>query len=279
MKKTTPQTKRSKNLILAGDDKGGVTKSASIASLADALRQYGYIVSTYDGDHINCTLKELDPSAERVNAFEEDALDALLPRLVDEESDAAILDMPGSSGDSLHRYFEARGLDFFQSIGLNIIIALTVVENNDVLRGLLPWIKAFQGKAEFILLANGRDSLGEFNVSNLKHSETILTLVENRVINIPKFHPNLLKQYHKAKGTPSDYLLNGRRAIELNLTSVQSQMWKMHLSKVMETTEPHLEFLTGKEPPIHPEIILRGTGPKRIDTWEDLDSRLGGKPE
>ena len=279
MKKTTPQTKRSKNLILAGDDKGGVTKSASIASLADALRQFGYIASTYDGDHINNTLKELDPSAQKVNAFEEDALDSLLPHLVDEEADVAILDMPGSSGDSLHRYFEARGLDFFQSIGLNIIIALTVVENNDVLRGLLPWIKAFQGKAEFILLANGRDSIGEFNISNLNHSAAILSLCENRVIHIPKLPPNLLKQYHKAKGVPSDYLLNGRRAIELNLSSVPSQMWKKHFHLVMESAEPYLEFLTGKEPPIHPEIIRKGTGPKRIESWEDLESRQGGKPE
>ncbi len=266
-----------KTLIIAGDDKGGVTKSASAATVADAIRQFGYTATTVDGDEVNRTLSIIDTNSIAVNARQEAALDQLLPEIAQMSTDIALLDMPGSSGDLLRQYFEPRSLEFFESIGLRILIAMTVVQNEDIVRGLLPWVQAFAKKAEFVIFANNRDTLeGPLDFSALEHGELLLQIAKNRVISIPKFHPLLLLQYNQAKGVPSDYLQGGRRATELKLNALHSQMWKLHLHKVMESIEPYLDWLTGKKPPISPEFLRSGTGPKSpLESWESLEVRFG----
>jgi hypothetical protein len=277
MKKSPEQKPIKRHLLISADDKGGVTKSTSTGTVIDAVRQFGYKVASFDGDTINKTLSTIDPTAKLVKASDPEELDILLPSIMEQDCDLAVLDMPGSSGDAIHQYFESRGIEYFNhALGLHLIIALTIVEDNDLAESLIPWLRAFSGKAEFIIFANGRNSKsGHFHPTSIRKGDILMKFAKNRVINIPKFADPLATNFAAKKGIPSDYIIGGRLAKELHLNGIQAWMWQKHLHRVMESIEPHLEWITGGTPPLKPEII-RGSlsSNASLQTMEELEATL-----
>jgi hypothetical protein len=264
-KSTTPQTL--KTLVFSADDKGGVSKSTSTAFLIDAIRQYGYSVASYDGDAVNKTLSKIDKSATRIDAGDEASLDQTLSSIAEMEEDLAFIDTPGRSGKFISSYFEDRGVDFFKDTGVRIIVALTLVENSDILDGLKSWIQSCAGKIDFILLGSGRDSKeGKFDINSLKVGPKLLEMAEGRLITIPALGTVRYSHFTETKGLPSDFMIGGRIQKEKNFHAIQAQQWKVYLASIMRSAEPHLPWLAGKDYPIAPETIWRGFGPSATPT-------------
>ena len=247
-----------KTVAIFGDDKGGVTKTASCANIADGLRQFGYNIQLVDGDSTNTTLSELEPKAVQINGRDESALDQLFVNVASEEHDLVMLDMPGSSGDSLSRYFQSRGFETFLEMGVRIVVAMVLTETIDSAKGAISWIEAFIDKAGFLLVANHRDTPEgkPFEIEKITAGEILLEIAENRIIHIPKFSPYMLTQYNNIKGVPSDYLIGGRVAEKLKLSALHSSPWSTHLKRIVRNIEPHLEWLTGRKPTETPKYLL-----------------------
>lgn len=52
-----------KTLILSASNKGGATKTTSMANIADGLTNLGYRPLIADGDQTNCSMGKLIPAA------------------------------------------------------------------------------------------------------------------------------------------------------------------------------------------------------------------------
>lgn len=263
-----------KTLLIGADDKGGVSKSASNAAIADALRAVGYSVKTFDADPINQTLSEIDPSATPVLTNDEEALDDFMSYVPSIEEDIAILDQPGSSGAVMAAYFRPKGLEVFREMGIRVVIAPVVVEHADAIRGILPWVEAFQKKAAFLVIASERDSKGTFDLNSIQHGAVLAKIAENRVVRIPKFSAVMLKHYNRAMGTPSDYFTGGRRAIELGLSKHHSVSWQTHQARVISNLAPFAEWLVGKPIPNPDAVRITPETTPTASGWDAIAAQL-----
>ena len=250
---TEENTNPKKTLLVSGDDKGGVTKSASTGAVADALRTYlGYQITLGDGDPANQTLSKIWPDASIVDTAAETALDDYIASVAAGDQDLAILDMPGVSGKPLKNYFFTTGFDFLDEMGLRLVIALTLTETGDAIDGALSWVDTFLDKAEFVIFANERDTAfgRSFDLATNPDTQTLLGLAENRVIRIPRMQDPMKDQYNYYKAPPSAFAPGGSAAKALKLTHVQASRWRTLAYNITKATEPLAPWLTGKPVPM-----------------------------
>jgi len=243
--------------VICGDDKGGVTKSTTCGAVADALRALGYKVRLADADHANHTLSLMVPDAERIDCRDQDALSEFIAAGPQSGADISLVDMPGGAGDILEKYFDSVGFDTFGTMGIRIIVALTMTQTADSVRGAKAWIRAFIGKSEFVAFQNERDTPSgqKFTLQGIEFGADVLEIAGGRIATIPRWSEYMTKHYQKAKGVPSDYMLGGRVAKELKLNPLSAAPWQIFHRRVTVSVAGVAEFLTGKPCPIPPPTI------------------------
>ena len=240
---------RNHTVVIAGDDKGGVTKSCSCAAVADALMSLGYTLRLADGDTANRTLSKMMPAA-RINGKSEDDLNAFIGESAKAAEDITIIDMPGSSGDMLSHYFNTIGFDTFSQFGVRIVVALALTQTEDAVQGAKAWVKTFMDKTDFIGFANLRDTpVGEeFCLDHIKNGRALLGIPEG-IIHIPRWSDTMIRQFSLCKASPTGYLQGGAAAAKLNLNLLSWAGWAVFHNRVTASTANMAEWLTGKPLP------------------------------
>lgn len=244
---TTSETKQNyKPIIVAGDDKGGVGKSTSVVHLGDALTALGYKVRYADGDPANRTLRSMVPGADKVDGHSADAIREYVAGSAHGDHQITILDMAGGTGSILSEVF-GDGVQIFEPDGVRVVVALVLTEHPKSVKGVMNWIRAFIRSAEFITLANGKDSQpGESaDLERIDGGDAIKTLSNNRVIEIPRLPSYIESLYVKTPGPPSAYFLGGRLEAPRHF---QRAAWQRQLDRVVESLRPHAEWLVGTAP-------------------------------
>lgn len=272
--KTKPETTLHP-IVICGDDKGGVTKSCSSAAVADALIDLGYKVRLADGDPSNRTLSLINPAAEKIDCRNTEELSAFIAGGPDSGADISLIDMPGSSGDLLANYFTETGFETFEDMGVRIIIALTLTQTADSVRGALAWIRTFFTKAEIVVFANQRDTPPgqEFTLDGIPSGAKVYALAEGRIVHIPRWSEYMTKHYLKAKGMPSDYTAGGRAYKELKLNLLSAAPWKMHHRRVTASVAKVSDWLAGKPAPKSaPEIKEDTISPEKAKLLAELNA-------
>lgn len=261
MKTKTPTLK---TLVVSANDKGGVTKSASIGALIDALETLGYKVKTVDGDIANQTQKQIRPDAEVIDTDQEEALDDLLSSCATADEDLTVLDMPGTSGKLLKDYFAASGFEFLNDMGLRLVIGLAITDTADAIDGAISWVEAFADRAEFILLANERDTPfgNSFDLGGHNDTQDLVDVSEGRIITIPRLTEPMKSQYDKHKAPPSAFSPGRPAAKALKLSMPAAGRWRNFSNKVARSVEPHAPWITGLPVPKPlPAMTPEGTPP------------------
>jgi hypothetical protein len=276
--KTKPDNKPSLHpVVICGDDKGGVTKSTSCAAVADALMALGYKVRMADGDTANRTLSLINPAAEKIDCRNTEELSAFIAGGPESGADISLIDMPGSSGDLLTNYFTETGFETFRGLGVRIIIALTLTQTPDSVRGALAWIRTFYMRAEIVVFANQRDTPpGQpFSLDEIPSGARVYSLAEGRAVHIPRWSDYMTKHYKrpKGKGMPSDYMVGGRVYKALNLNPLSVAPWQMHHRRVTASVANVAEWLTGKPAPLPaPEIEEDTVSPEKAKLLAELQA-------
>jgi hypothetical protein len=264
-------------VVICGDDKGGVTKSTSCAAVADGLVALGYSVRLGDGDASNKTLSLINPSAERIDCRDAEQLNTFIAASPESGADISMVDMPGASGDVLARYFQETGFDTFEEMGVRIIVATTLTQTADSVRGALAWVKTFLDQADFVLFANERDTPpGQtFTLAGIPSGQDVYNLAQGRVVRIPRWSDYMTKHYLRGKGMPSDYMAGGRVYKELKLNLLSVAPWKMHHRRVTSSVAAVAPWLTGKPlPEPAPEIKEDTISPEKAKFLRELEEGL-----
>lgn len=236
-----------KTIIIAGDDKGGVGKSTSVVHLGDAFKALGYNVRYADGDPANRTLRSMVPAADRVDGHSADAIRDYVAGSAAGNHDITLLDMAGGTGSLLAEVF-GDGVQIFEPDGVRVIVALVITEHPKSVKGVMNWIRAFIRSAEFITLANGKDSPHgkSIDISRVEGGEAIQALCKDRIIKVPRLPSYIEKLFIQNPGPPSDYLAGGRLEAPHH---IQRIFWQRQLDGIVESVLPHAEWLVGKAPP------------------------------
>jgi hypothetical protein len=161
------------------------------------------------------------------------------------EADISMIDMPGYSADSLAAVTR---LKTFDGLGVRIIIVLTLTETPDSVLGATAWVENFMDQAEFVVLANAKDTpFGQtFTLDGISGAKRVLALAEGRTVHIPRWSDYMRGHYDRAKGMPSDYIVGGRVYKELKLNPLSAAPWKMQHRRVTASVANVAESLTGK---------------------------------
>ena len=270
----TPHT-----VVIAGDDKGGVTKSCSCAAVADALQALGYTLRFADGDTVNRTFALMKRNAIRIDGRSESDLNDFIGRSDTATEDITLIDMPGSSGDMLKHYFSITGFDAFAEIGLRIVVAITLTQTPDSVNGAKAWIKTFMDEAEFIVFANHRDTpVGQpFTLDHIKSGPAIISMACGRIIEIPRWSDYMKKQFFACQSSPTSYLQGGAAAQKLNLNLLSSAPWRVFHNRITTSVANVAEWLTGKPIPIPAPDFPEGkvVSREKAALLEELSRELG----
>jgi hypothetical protein len=239
--------KELKTILIAGDDKGGVGKSTSVAHLGDALTALGYQVRLADGDRANRTLRSMVPNADSVDGHSADSIRDYVAGSASGDHQITILDMAGGTGSFLAEVF-GDGVQIFEPDGVRVVVALVFTEHPKSVRGAMNWIRAFIRSAEFLGLANGKDSpLGKsFDISRVEGGSAIQALCKGRIIEVPRLPSYIEPLFVQKPGPPSAYFMGGRLEAPRHFQKVA---WHRQLDQVVESLLPHAEWLVGTAPP------------------------------
>jgi len=266
-KETTPsssleEAKKYFNLLLSGNNKGGITKSTSVGACIDSLQDFGYFVRRAEAEAENPILSAMLPNVELVNYKDEDAMDAFVGSLLESEhegNDLTVLDLPGDSGQVLMSYFTPERLDAFTAIGIRLIVGLTLVEDIDAIVGATLYMATFHKHAEFIAIASkaktgrtpdGKEKpFGRDEIASFPGGSAINDLIGDRIISIPRFSEKMVADYARCKGIPSAYLPGGPAYRELGLSFGAHFPWQSHRNRVLANVAPYAEWLTGRPIP------------------------------
>lgn len=242
---------KQKNLMFAGNNKGGITKSTSSAAFAAALTTLGFNLRLVDGDPATETFTMLLPNVETLHYKLPAEMTAFIASLLERDEDLTIVDLPSNSGDTLAAYFSPTRLAGFQKLGIRIIIGLTLVEILDAINGAIIWADTFTGYADFIALANSRDTPPErpFSLKDLAGASAIHQLTQGRQIDIPRFGDEMVEHFRKIQAVPSSYLPGGPAYRALGLNPISCLAWQDHHDAVLRSVSAHAEWLTGKPIP------------------------------
>jgi len=240
-----------KNLLIAGNDKGGIGKSTTAANVADGLMTLGVKVRLVDGDGTNETLQELMPGVEQIRYKSEAAMNDFIAHLPDHNDDIAILDLPGDAGEILASYFTPTRIELLKNHSIRVIVGLTLVQDSDATRGAVIWTETFHGLVDCIGLANGSltPTGQKFSLDNIDGGDAVAQIIEGRLIVVPKFSDLMLAHFRRYKAAPSAYLHGGRAAHELRLNFLDEAPWRAHHQAVVASVAAHAAWLIGKPIP------------------------------
>jgi len=131
----------------------------------------------------------------------------------------------------------------FQKLGIRIIIGLTLVELLDAINGAIIWADTFTGYADFIALANSRDTPPErpFSLEDLAGANAIHQLTQGRQIDIPRFGDEMVEHFRKVQAVPSSYLPGGPAYRALGLNPISCLAWQDHHDAVLRSVSAHAE--------------------------------------
>lgn len=272
--KPTPPTTIPRTIVIAGDDKGGVTKSTSCACVADSLKALGYTVCLADADARNRTLSTMMPEAIKFDGQHEGELNNFIGRAAENTvADLTLIDMPGGSGKLLADYFDRIGFDAFADMGVRLVVALTLVQSPGAIKGAKAWVRTFMEEADFIVFANHRHTpLGEtFNVDKFPGGKMIIQLPAGRIVEIPRWSDYMEEQFFACQRAPSSYLPGGEAAQILKLNAFTAGGWKTVHNQVTNSVAKVAEWLTGRPPTLEaPRISGKHLSATKAAFLEDL---------
>lgn len=253
--------KNNKNLLIAGNDKGGIGKSTTAANVGDGLMALGCKVRLVDGDGTNETLQDLMPGVEQVRYKSEGAMNDFIASLPGHDDDITILDLPGDAGEILAAYFTPARIELLQQHGIRLIVGLTLVQDYDATRGAVIWAETFHHRVDCIGLANGSLTPTEqqFSLDNIDGGDAVAQIIEGRLIVVPKFSDLMLTHFRRYKAVPSAYLHGGRAARELGLNFLDEAPWREHHQAVVASVAAHAVWLIGKPIP-NLDAVTAGIG-------------------
>lgn len=286
--KKTPETSseptpaRLRNILLSGNDRGGVGKTFNNVQLGDALESLGYNISYVDADLGSASLRQIVPSARTItiatNTRELDAetereLDDLFASVAeDAESDLTIVDFgAGTTAATLGLYFRKKGgRHLFDQIGVRILAGISINSDDESLKCSLPWLRSLGAVAEFITLASHEKPIA-LDIHNLPAAEGLLDVCEQRIIHFKKLSPVLLEHYSDIKGRAGDYVDGGPLAGILGLNIFDTAGWNDYRTGTILSVFPYAQWLTGKEAPTppHPSLLHDGTQKNAADAAVD----------
>ena len=257
-----------KPILIAGDDKGGVGKSTSVAHFGDALELLGYSVRYADGDPANRTLSDMVEAAIAVDGKSDIAIREFVAGSAAGDHDITLLDMAGASGSVLAKVF-GDGVRVYEPDGVRVVVALVITEHPGSIKGVMNWISAFLDSASFLVVANGKDSPVDqlFSFDRIDEGDAIIALCEDRIVQVPRIPDHIAALFRANAGRPSDYLLGGRFQA---LHHFQRFAWQRQLCAVAGSVAKISEWLVGF-PPRKP---FAGNSPDRQESNEAAQQAL-----
>lgn len=241
-----------KTLVIIGNDKGGITKTSSIGTVANALETMGYTVRFLSGDKgTNLTLKKLYPGTVHYDVRDKASMDKAMAAALSANEDIVLFDFPGFSADIVREYFASRSFQEFSDAGLRLVLAVVLTQHPEPISGGIAWVETFIGSAEVMLIANGKDTpLGSpIDISAINGSSILIQLAESRVVEIPRFSKEMQDDYLAYPAVPTAYHPGGHAYQALAKNQFSAIPWKNHHRAVVRSLSPHAEWLVGKPIP------------------------------
>ena len=239
-----------KTIIFVCNNKGGIGKSTTAACVGDALQKLGYTVLYLSGDQTtNIVLKNLHPTTHHFYIREIDEVDEAMKLAMSATEDVIIFDLPGDSSRDAAAYFNQQDFKVFREAGLRFVLAVAAVQHKDSIVGGIQWVETFLDNADIILFANGsRTPEGEtIDLTKVDGGSDLIELADNRIVEVPGFNKEMLKQYLKNPAVPSAYF--GELGKKLGMDMMKMARWRRLHNRVMESVSNHAEWLTGKPIP------------------------------
>jgi hypothetical protein len=242
-----------KTLALVGNEKGGVTKTSSIGSIADALQTMGYTVRFLSGDKgSNLTLRKLYPGTIHYDVRDEDSMDAAIGDALEATEDIVFFDFPGFSSDLVKAYFESKDREDIANLGLRFVLIVVLTQHPEPVSGGISWVQSFMNYAEPMIIANGRDTPeGQpINIQSIPGADLLYKIAKNRVVEVPGFTGKKMpKTYNTFPAVPSSYHPGGAAFKALGMNLFSASPWKRHHAHVVRSLAPYAEWLVGKPIP------------------------------
>jgi hypothetical protein len=250
-----------KNVLLSGNDRGGVGKTFNNTQLGDALEAMGYIINYVDGDPGSGSMREIVPHAMILDPKSRDEMDEIFIQISESDADLSIIDLgAGETGKYLTDYFRYR-----HDIGdyLRFIIGISINSDPESVKCVIPWIEGLSTLGEFIILVSHEKTV-PFVMDRVPAGDILLDISSDRVIHFPKLPNELIERYNIKKGRIGDYVTGGKLAnsLRLKISSSTSDRWSEYRSEIIEGVYPYAEWLTGRRAPNPPQESI---GKKKTD--------------
>lgn len=198
-----------KTLLIIGNGIGGTGSSTAAAHIVGSLRLRGYRVRLLDGDQVNQTVSQMDPTAELIDTKDLEKFESVLAGVPEYSHDFFVLDMPAASSHHFNEFFTSRPSNYFTALGVRLIVGVSIAQSDYSLRGAAKWVSSFPQNLEFLLIES---RIGRPENDPIIRKE-LLTACGNRKITIPRI------------GRPRVHLIDPRQ--------------------VLPTVKLHLEWLIG----------------------------------
>ena len=262
-----------KTLVIIGNDKGGITKTSSIGTVANALEAIGFTIRFLSGDKgTNLTLKKLYPNTVHYDVRDKSSMDKAMATALSSEEDIVLFDFPGFSADIVREYFASRSFQEFADAGLRLVLAVVLTQHPEPISGGIAWVETFIGSTDVMLIANGKDTpVGKpIDIAAINGSNILIQLAENRVVEIPRFTKEMLDDYLTYPAVPTAYYPGGQAYQALGMNQFSAIPWKNHHKSVVRSLSPHAEWLVGKPIPKPVDVAERSVDPKTSAGIEHL---------
>jgi CobQ/CobB/MinD/ParA nucleotide binding domain len=250
-----------KTVLFLGNNKGGIGKSFSALTLADALDQLGYTVEAVDADPANKTLSEsFSGEIKEIDASNQIELDNYLKEVIansgsENSKDFYLIDLPGEiSGKIIAEYFKKRSFQSYRKLGIRVLCGVVINKTSDSINGAIAWIEAFKGLGEYLIITNQMRTEGKpFTLTDITGGEILENISKGKVINIPELDVIPTTQWEEFKAKPSSFLEGGEAFEALNLNFVDASQWEHYLNELTDSIREHSLWLTGKPPLKYPK--------------------------
>ena len=250
-----------KTIIFTCNNKGGIGKSTTAAYIGNALQRLGYSVLYLSGDQTtNIVLKTLQPSTSHYYIGDPTEMNDGMRIAIDAAEDVVIFDLPGNSSLDAARYFADYSFEMYHDMGVRFVLAIVAVQHKDAVVGGIQWIQTFLDNADVIIFANGLKTplVEPIDMSKIAGGADLVELAENRIVEVPRFSPDMLKLYTDHPAVPTSYLPDGEMGKKLGMDRIKASPWNTLHMKVVRSVAKHAEWLTGKAipKPLDPEKMV-----------------------
>lgn len=236
--RTPPHT-----ILIAGNQGGGQRKSATIATLADALQSIGYTTAPIAIDSsANSMLQKLLPCTRHLFPLR-DGAEGVYQAAYDSTADITIIDSPSCYAENLAN---PELLRLLAEGGARIIVGVIInTQSEHSLECGVQFAYPFAPYSpEYIVLAVN-DRAIESNANSVLESpggQTLVQLAQGRVIEFPVFSQRMLRDHNARPAVPSVHIAKATNPFE-------AVPWQSYHKKVLESVSQHAEWLTGKPIP------------------------------